>query len=82
MPIALRMVYEVCQTVSVPVIGLGGIATANDALAFIMAGASAIQVGTATFANPHVMQDILDGMESWMQANGVQNIAEIRGAAQ
>ena len=70
MPIALRMVYEVCQTVSVPVIGLGGIATANDALAFIMAGASAIQVGTATFANPHVMQDILDGMESWMQANG------------
>ena len=82
MPIALRMVYEVCQTVSVPVIGLGGIATANDALAFIMAGASAIQVGTATFANPHVMQDILDGMESWMQANGVQNIAEICGAAQ
>ena len=57
-PIALRMVYQVCKAVHVPVVGLGGIATAEDALAFIMAGATAVQVGTASFANPRACEDV------------------------
>jgi dihydroorotate dehydrogenase (NAD+) catalytic subunit len=71
-PIALRMVYEVCQTVDVPVVGMGGIMTANDALEFIMAGAAAVQVGTANFANPLVGLQIAEEL-------GKINIDEIRG---
>lgn len=80
-PIALRMVYQVCKAVKVPVIGLGGIATGRDALEFIMAGATAVQVGTANFANPMAMQQIPLEMEQWMAANGVNSLDEIRGAA-
>ncbi len=81
-PIALRMVYQVCKAVKVPVIGLGGIATANDALEFIMAGAAAVQVGTANFSNPHACEQITDGIAEWMTAHGVKSLDEIRGCAQ
>ena len=80
-PIALRMVYQVCKAVHVPVVGLGGIATAEDALAFIMAGATAVQVGTASFANPRACEDVARGMAAWMDENGVETLDEIRGAA-
>ena len=80
-PIALRMVYQVCRAVRVPVVGLGGIATGEDALAFIMAGAAAVQVGTASFANPRACEDVARGMAAWMDENGVKTLEEIRGAA-
>lgn len=80
-PIALYMVYTVAGAVDVPVIGGGGIATASDALEFIMAGASAIQVGTASFANPRAPLDILEGIEQFMKKEGVKNITELIGAA-
>jgi dihydroorotate dehydrogenase (NAD+) catalytic subunit len=80
-PIALYMVYEVARAVEVPVIGCGGIATANDALEFIMAGASAVQVGTANFTNPRTPLDILKGMRSFMEKEGIRRITELTGAA-
>lgn len=80
-PIALRMVYQVCKAVKVPVVGLGGIATAHDALEFIMAGATAIQVGTANFADPQACEKIARGMAQWMEDHGVKSLDEIRGAA-
>ena len=81
-PIALRMVYQVCRAVQVPVVGLGGIATAGDALEFIMAGAAAVQVGTANFSDPRACEKITDGIAAWMQSHGVRSLAEIRGCAQ
>ncbi|MEG0109947.1 MAG: dihydroorotate dehydrogenase [Oscillospiraceae bacterium] len=80
-PIALRMVYQVCKAVQIPVIGLGGIATARDALEFIMAGAAAVQVGTATFANPTAINEIIDGIEAFMQKENIADLSQIRGAA-
>ena len=80
-PVALYMVYRVAQAVSVPVIGCGGIATANDALEFIMAGATAVQVGTANFFNPRASLDVLEGIERFMEKEGVADLAELVGAA-
>ena len=80
-PIALRMVYQVCGAVKVPVVGLGGIATASDALEFLMAGATAVQVGTANFMDPKACEKIADGIADWMDAHGVKTLNEIRGAA-
>jgi dihydroorotate dehydrogenase (NAD+) catalytic subunit len=80
-PVALYMVYQVARAVKVPVIGCGGIATANDALEFIMAGASAIQVGTANFTNPCTPLDILGGLERFMKKEGIRNLSELIGAA-
>jgi len=74
-PIALRMVWDVCQAVRIPVIGLGGIATTDDALEFLLAGASAVQVGTATFAHPRAMNQIIDGLEAYMDGNGIGSVA-------
>ena len=74
-PIALRMVWDVCQAVRIPVIGLGGIATTDDALEFFLAGASAVQVGTATFAHPRAMNQIIDGLEAYMDGNGIGSVA-------
>lgn len=74
-PIALRMVWEVCQAVRIPVIGLGGIATVDDALEFLLAGASAIQVGTATFAHPGTMNGIIAGLERYMEEHGIDTVA-------
>jgi dihydroorotate dehydrogenase (NAD+) catalytic subunit len=76
-PVALYMVYEVARTVEVPVIGCGGITTATDALEFIMAGASAIQVGTASFANPRAPLGVLEGIEQFMEKEGVKDIKEL-----
>jgi len=76
-PIALRMVYEVSKQVNVPVIGMGGIFTAKDALEFIMAGASAIQVGTANFIKPDVCLDIIDGISEFMKMENIKNLKEI-----
>ncbi len=80
-PIALRMVYQVCKEVNIPVIGLGGICTPEDAIEFIMAGASAIQVGTANFINPNACTIIAQGIENWLIKNGVKNIDDIKGCA-
>jgi len=80
-PVALYMVYEVAGAVVLPVIGCGGIATASDAIEFIMAGASAIQVGTASFTNPRSPFDVLLGIEQFIQQEGVKNITELIGIA-
>jgi dihydroorotate dehydrogenase (NAD+) catalytic subunit len=79
-PVALAMVYEVAGAVKIPVVGCGGIATANDALEFIMAGASAVQVGTAGFANPKAPLEVIEGIEAFMEKEGVGDIAELIGA--
>ncbi|MCL2765722.1 MAG: dihydroorotate dehydrogenase [Treponema sp.] len=82
-PIALRMIWELFDTLKddgksdKPVIGLGGIACANDAIEFLMAGAAAIQVGSATFANPHIMTEIIDGILKYMQSHKMQNVSDI-----
>ena len=80
-PLALYSVYKVAQAVQVPVIGCGGIASANDALEFIMAGASAIQVGTATFADPQTMLNIVEGIAQFMQQNELGSLNELIGTA-
>jgi dihydroorotate dehydrogenase (NAD+) catalytic subunit len=80
-PIAVRLVYQVAQAVDVPVVGCGGVTTAEDAIEFLMAGASAVQVGTATFRNPRAALDILEGIEAWMQDKGNEDVREIIGAA-
>jgi len=76
-PIALYMVYEVAKVVGIPVIGCGGIASGEDALEFIMAGASAIQVGTANLTNPRASLDVLQGIERLMKENGIANLVDI-----
>lgn len=80
-PIALRMVWQACGAADVPVIGLGGIATGADALEFIMAGAAAVQVGTANFMDPRSCGRISREIAEWMEAHGVQSLEEIRGCA-
>jgi len=80
-PVALCMVYEVAGVVDVPVIGCGGITTASDALEFIMAGASAIQVGTASFTDPSAPLGVLEGIEQFMEKEGIKDITELIGAA-
>jgi dihydroorotate dehydrogenase (NAD+) catalytic subunit len=80
-PIALYMVYTVAGAVEVPLIGCGGITTASDAIEFIMAGASAIQVGTANFTNPRAPLDVLEGIEQFMKKEGIEDIAELIGVA-
>ncbi len=80
-PIALAMVYEVAGVVKIPIIGCGGITSGNDAIEFIMAGASAVQVGTASFANPSAPIDVLKGIEHFMSREGVKDIADLIGDA-
>ena len=80
-PVALAMVYEAAGAVEIPVIGCGGIYGANDAIEFIMAGASAVQVGSASFRNPRAALDILEGIGEFMEKEGIKNLAEITGAA-
>lgn len=78
-PIALRMVWQVARAVNIPVIGLGGIMNATDALEFMIAGASAIQVGTANFIDPKVTLKIRDGINQWLDAHGCTSVKEIVG---
>lgn len=78
-PIAVRMVWQVAKKVNIPVVGLGGITNASDALQFIMAGATAIQVGTANFIDPAVTGKIVDGIEDYMNRHGFSDINDLRG---
>ena len=79
-PIALRMVWQVAKAVKIPVIGMGGIMTATDAIEFVLAGATAVQVGTANFINPAVIVEIVDGIASYLEKNNYQSIQELIGA--
>jgi len=79
-PVALRMVYQVAQVVNIPVIGIGGIDCTEDALEFLLAGASAIQVGTANFVNPRVSEDIVEGMSSYVKRNRLDSVRDLIGA--
>nr|WP_314277566.1 dihydroorotate dehydrogenase [uncultured Peptostreptococcus sp.] len=78
-PIALRMVYEVCKAVTIPVVGMGGIMTAEDVIEFIMAGATCVQLGTANFTNPRIGQEIITDLNRFMDENGIKSLDEIRG---
>ena len=79
-PVALRMVWQVANAVKIPVIGIGGIVTAEDAIEFLMAGASAVQVGTANFINPRATLDIIEGIESFMDKEHIHHIKELTGS--
>ena len=78
-PVALRMVWQVAKAVTIPVIGLGGISTAKDAIEFLMAGATAIEIGTANFLDPAVSIKVRDGINHWLDAHGCQSVEEIIG---
>lgn len=78
-PVALRMVWQTARAVKIPVIGLGGISTAADAIEFIMAGASAIEIGTANFVDPAVTVKVRDGINDWLDAHGCASVSEITG---
>ncbi|MCF0188387.1 MAG: dihydroorotate dehydrogenase [Bacteroidaceae bacterium] len=79
-PVALRMVYQVARAVKIPVIGLGGISSATDAIEFILAGATAIQIGTANFVNPHIAAEVADGIEDYMRRHNIKDIKDLIGA--
>lgn len=78
-PVALRMVWQVAKAVKIPVIGLGGIMTAEDAIAFMMAGATAIEIGTANFIDPTVTVKVINGINDWLDAHGCKDVHEIIG---
>jgi dihydroorotate dehydrogenase (NAD+) catalytic subunit len=77
-PIALRMVHQVAKAVKIPIMGIGGITTPQDAIEFIMAGASIVQIGTASFINPHSALNIVTGIEQWMTSEKIKSLNEIR----
>ncbi len=81
-PVAVRMVYEVAQAVKIPVIGMGGITCAEDAIEFLMAGATAVQVGTANFTDPYAMPKIIAGLNAWCDKHGVGSVGELTGTLQ
>ena len=78
-PVAVRMVYQVANAVKIPIIGMGGICTAEDAMEFILAGATAVSIGTANFANPYTTLEVIDGIEVYMRRHGVEDINELIG---
>lgn len=79
-PIAVRMVYEVAQAVKTPILGMGGIVTAEDAVEFLLAGATAVQVGTASYADPRATERLARGLESWCRSHGVEQVKSLTGA--
>ena len=79
-PVALRMVWQVAKAVKIPVVGLGGISTAEDAIEFLMAGATAIEIGTANFLDPAVTIKVRDGINDWLDKHGCSSVSEIIGA--
>ncbi len=79
-PVALRMVWQVARAVKIPVIGLGGISTATDAIEFLMAGATAVEIGTANFLDPAVTIKVRDGIDAWLDSHGCRSVTEIVGA--
>ena len=78
-PVAVRMVYQVANAVKIPIIGMGGICTAEDAIEFILAGATAVSIGTANFTNPYTTVEVIDGIEAYMRRHGVEDINELIG---
>ncbi len=80
-PVGLRMVYQVARAVDVPIVGCGGVMTGEDALEYLEAGASAVQVGTATFANPYAPLEVLRGLQALFEARGASSVADVRGLA-
>ena len=80
-PVALKAVWDVYRCCGLPIVGLGGISKWQDAVEFFLAGACAIQVGTATFGHPPTMEEIIDGLTAWMEENGVKNLKEVVGSA-
>jgi len=80
-PVALRMVWQVAKAVKIPVVGLGGICTPEDAIEFLMAGATAIEIGTANFIDPSVTMKVIDGINCWLDAHGVEDVHDIIGCA-
>ena len=78
-PVAVRMVYQVANAVKIPIIGMGGICTAEDAMEFILAGATAVSIGTANFTNPYATVEVIDGIEAYMRRHGVEDINELIG---
>ena len=80
-PVAVRLVYVVAQAIRLPIVGIGGVTSTNDALEFLLAGASAIQVGTANFVNPNTAIDIIDGLAAYLEAEGLSRIDDLIGAA-
>ncbi len=81
-PVALRMVYQVARAVNIPVIGLGGISSAEDAIEFIMAGARAIEIGTANFVDPQISVKVANSINEWLDSHGIADIKEIIGVAE
>jgi dihydroorotate dehydrogenase (NAD+) catalytic subunit len=79
-PIALRMVYETARAVSIPILGMGGIVTAEDAVEFLLAGATAVQVGTASYADPRAVERLAHGLESWCRSHQVEKVSSLTGA--
>lgn len=79
-PIALRMVYETAKAVSIPILGMGGIVTAEDAVEFLLAGATAVQIGTASYADPRAVERLVKGLESWCRGHNVERVASLTGA--
>jgi dihydroorotate dehydrogenase (NAD+) catalytic subunit len=79
-PIAVRMVYECRQAVKLPIIGMGGIATAEDVLEFMIAGATAVQVGTANFVDPFIWPKLLDGLAGYMRRHAIARLADVTGS--
>ena len=79
-PVALRMVHQVAKAVKIPVVGLGGIMTAEDAIEFMMAGATAIEIGTANFIDPAVTVKVRDGINDWLDRHGCTSVQKISGA--
>jgi dihydroorotate dehydrogenase (NAD+) catalytic subunit len=79
-PIALRMVYETARAVSIPILGMGGIVTAEDAVEFLLAGATAVEVGTASYADPRAVERLVRGLESWCRGHQVERVASLTGA--
>ena len=78
-PVAVRMVYQTAKAVKIPIVGLGGIEKLDDALQFFIAGASAVQIGTATFYEPRTAETIAEGLERYMAENGFASVADLRG---
>ena len=81
-PIAVRMVYQTAKAVKIPIVGMGGIASGEDAIEFLLAGASAVSVGAMNFVNPSATMEVLEGIESYMKQHHVENVAELIGAVQ
>ena len=79
-PVAVRMVYQVAQSVRLPIIGMGGICTAEDALEFILAGATAVSIGTANFTNPYAAKEVAEGIEAYMEQHQIADIKSLIGA--